>query len=196
MATLLNSALNAGNSDDRKKRNRILTPPGVASFITLKKPRAITEGAEERYSISIIFDKAAQARPEFSALEQAVDRAAKTRWPNKLPSNLQSPFHDGAEKADQYDGYKPGYIYISPWSKRQPGCIDGNRQTVIDFDEYYAGYIVRANVSPFAYDTAGKRGVLLILESVQFLKPGPRIDGSLPAIDQFPDDGEGQDEIV
>jgi Enterobacter phage Enc34, ssDNA-binding protein len=176
--------------------HQILTPPGVCSFPNLQKPRAIVEGADERYSLTIIFDKAAQKRPEFANLQKGIDDALRERWPNKLPTGLISPFHDGAEKAGQYEGYKAGDIFISPWTKQKPGCVNNRREDIIDWSEFYAGWIVRANVRPFAYDTAGKRGCSFFLETVQFLKPGPRLDGRKPANQSFPEDDEGEEEPV
>ena len=82
----------------------ILTPPGIASFLNLQKARPVVAGGEPAFSLTLIFDKAAQARPEFRALQQAIDAALKERWPGKLPVGLRSPFHDGAEKAGIYDG--------------------------------------------------------------------------------------------
>jgi len=169
----------------------VLTPPGTGSFLNLQKPRAIIEGGEERFSLSIIFSKKDQARPEFANLQKAVDEALRERWPNKLPVGLISPFHDGGEKAGQYEGYHNGDIFISPWTKSKPGCVNAQREDIIDFSEFYAGWIVRANVRPFAFDRAGKRGASFFLESVQFLKPGPRLDGRKAASESFPTDGEG-----
>ena len=174
----------------------ILTPPGVSSFLNLQKPRAIVEGGEPRYSLTLIFDKNAQKRPEFANLQKGIDEALRDFWPAKLPSGLISPFHDGQEKAGQYEGYHPGDIFISPWTKSAPGCVNNRREDIIDWSEFYAGWIVRANVRPFAYDRAGKRGCSFFLETVQFLKPGPRLDGRKPANQSFPDDDEGDEEPV
>ncbi len=179
---------------------QILTPPGVSSFLNLQKARAIVEGAEPRFSLTIIFDKAAQARPEFKALQVGIDEALREKWPTKLPQGLISPFHDGAEKAGVYEGYRNGDIFISPWTKNKPGCVNARKEDIIDWSEFYAGWIVRANVRPFAYDTAGKRGAALFLESVQFLKPGKRLDGRKAASESFPDDdlsgGAAEEEMV
>jgi len=169
---------------------QILTPKGVSSFINLQKPRAIVEGADERYSLSIIFDKAAQQTPEFANLQKGMDAAIKERWPSKVPPGLISPFHEGASKAGLYQGYNAGDIFISPWTKNKPGCVNSRKEDIIDWGEFYAGWIVRANVRPFAYDTAGKRGVSFFLETVQFVKPGPRLDGRKPAAESFPDDDD------
>jgi hypothetical protein len=184
----------ADTEDITMATHQILTPPGVGSFLNLQKARAIVEGAEPRFSLTIIFDKAAQKRPEFAALQKGIDEAIRERWPSKLPTGLISPLHDGAEKAGQYEGYKAGDIFISPWTKTKPGCVNNRREDIIDWSEFYAGWLVRANVRPFAYDTAGKRGCSFFLETVQFLKPGPRLDGRKPANQSFPQDDEGDEE--
>jgi hypothetical protein len=170
-----------------------LTPPGVASFLNLQKPRAIVDGGEPRFSLTLIFDKAAQARPEFRALQQGIDAALKERWPGKLPVGLMSPFHDGAEKAEKYDGYKPGDIFISPWTKDKPPVVNAQRQDLLDFSEVWAGWIARAHVRPFSYDRAGKRGCSFFLDDVQFLRPGKRLDGRKHPSESYPDDDEGEE---
>jgi Protein of unknown function (DUF2815) len=173
----------------------VLTPPGIISFMNLVKPRAVVDGGEERYSCVLIFDKAAQARPEFKALEKAIDEALRKQWPNKLPPGLRSPFRDGAEKADVYEGYHPGDIFISPWSKMKPGVVDAQRVDILDWGDYYPGWTARANVRPFAYDQGGNRGCGLSLDNVQMLRPGKRLDGRKAASESFPDDSEGEEPI-
>ena len=174
----------------------ILTPPGSASFLNLQKPRAVVVGGEPRFSLTIIFNKEQQARPEFKKLQMGIDAALKEKWPAKLPPNLKSPFHDGMEKEGQYSGYHAGDIFISPWSKNQPGAINARKEDIIDWSEFYAGWLVRANVRPFAYDQGGNKGCGLFLDSVQFLKPGPRLDGRKPATESFPDDEFSGEEMV
>jgi hypothetical protein len=173
----------------------ILTPPGVASFLNLQKPRAVVTGGELRYSLTLIFDKAAQARPEFKLLQQGIDEALRERWPSRLPVGLKSPFHDGLEKEDQYDGYKAGDIFISPWSKDKPGAVNARKEDIIDWSEFFAGWLARANVRPFAYDQGGNKGCGLFLDSVQFLRPGPRLDGRRAASESFPDDADSEEMV-
>ena len=176
---------------------KILTPPGVASFMNLTKPRAAALGAEPRYSMVLIFDKKAQATPEFRALQAGVEKAIAEKWPGKKPFGLASPFRDGAEKEGQYEGYHAGDIFISPWSKTQPGVVDRKKQSIIDWSEIYSGWTARANVRPFGYEQAGKKGVAFLLDNVQFLKPGERLDGRGSAENAFPDDQtEDEDELI
>jgi hypothetical protein len=174
----------------------ILTPIGIASFINLKEPRAAVPGGELRFKLNIIFDKVAQNSKFFKALEEGIDEAIKTRWPHKPPPGLRSPFREAGEKEGQYEGYKKGDIFISPWSKMKPGVVDINRQDIIDFSEIYAGWTCRANVRPFVYENTGNRGCNFTLDSVQFLRPGKRLDGRKAAAESFPDDQEMEDERV
>lgn len=168
----------------------VMTPIGIASFITLKEPRAIVEGNEPRFSITLIFDKAAQNTKQFKELEEAIEQALMQKWPNKAtrPRDLRSPFRDGGEKEGIYEGYKRGDIFINPWSQKKPGVVDINRQDLLDLDDVFAGWTARANVRPFAYDRAGKRGVGLFLDNVQFLREGKRLDGRKAASESYPDD--------
>jgi hypothetical protein len=175
---------------------KILTPPGTASFMNLTKPRAAAVGGEPRYSIVLIFDKKAQATPEFRALQAGVEKAIQDKWPGKKPNGLASPFRDGAEKEGDYEGYKAGDIFISPWSKEKPGAVDKARDSILDWSDIYAGWTARANVRPFGYEQAGKRGVGFLLDNVQFLKPGPRLDGRGSAENAFPNDQPEEDDEI
>ena len=176
---------------------KILTPPGIASFMNLVKPRAAAVGAEPRYSIVLIFDKKAQATPEFRELQAGVERAINEKWPGKKPVGLASPFRDGAEKEGDYEGYHMGDVFISPWSKEKPGVVDRKRDSILDWSEIYSGWTARANVRPFGYEIAGKRGVAFLLDNVQFLKSGPRLDGRGSAENAYPDDqSEEEDELI
>lgn len=188
---------NMDTKDIAMTTRAILTPAGVTSFLNLAKPRAVVLGGEERFSLNLIFDKAAQHSAAYQELQKACDEAIKERWPGKVPPGLRSPFRDAGEKEGTYDGYVKGDVFIAPWSKNKPGCVNRERQEILDFSEFYAGWTARAFVRPFAYETSGNRGVGMFLDVVQFLKPGKRLDGRKNATEAFPDDqAEDEDERV
>ena len=54
-----------------------VSPVGVLSFPHLFTPRAPSPGAEERYSVSIIFDADGQASEAFDQMKRAAMAAAK-----------------------------------------------------------------------------------------------------------------------
>ncbi len=164
----------------------LITPFGILSFPTLFVPRAPVEGAEPRYSLTLVFDKVQQATAEYKTLRDAVAACAREKWGNKVPSNLRSPFRDASEK--DYAGYEDGFIFINAWTKTAPGLVGPNREDIHDPNDIWAGQLARASVKPFAYDTSGNRGIGLSLQNVQIGKfDMPRLDGRVAASKAFDD---------
>jgi hypothetical protein len=164
--------------------SHLLTPKAVLSFPVLFSPKPRVQG-EPVYSCALLFGPAAQKTPEYKALQQSVTDAAKGMFGDKVNmKSLTLPFHDAGEK--EYSGYNAGDVYISPWSKQRPSVVDRRKQEVIDPSEVYAGQIVIANVTAFAWSNTGKKGVsfglnhLLIWDAT-----APRIDGRVNADKAF-----------
>lgn len=160
------------------------TPFGVLSFPHLFEARAPAPNAEPRFSVTLIFDKQAQATPEFKAMKQAAAKVAKEKWGDKMPAGLRSPFRDASEK--EYDGYEDGSVFISAWTKNKPGVIDGSLQTCMPAD-VWAGQLARASIRFFAYDTSGNKGIGVGLNNVQVdtATDMPRLDGRKSAASEF-----------
>lgn len=170
---------------------QINTPNGTLSFPQLFSPRARAEGAEPVYSCSILFDSITQQTVEFKALQKACLDVAQEKWGSNIgKGQVMYPFRDGSQK--EYNGYGPGVMYISPWSKQKPGIVGPRLEDILMPDEVYAGQLVRANVTPYAWVNSGKKGVSFALNSLQLVdKTKERIDGRLPANKVFTaiDDG-------
>jgi hypothetical protein len=174
----------------------INTPYATLSFANIFTPRPRAEGGEPVYSCSLIFDLKQQKSPAYKALQQACIDAAKKEWGDNV--NLKAigmPFKDAGEKT--YDGYHPGDIYISPWSKNKPGVVDKDREDILLKEEVWSGQLVRANVSPFAWTHTGKKGVSFGLNHIQVIQSEgrPRLDGRPTASSAF-DDGAVEKENV
>lgn len=163
----------------------LITPVGVICFPTLFEARAAVTGQEPRFNLILLFDEAAQKTAEFKALQDEIMVAAKEKFGAKLPGNLRMPIRKAEEKED-YEGFEPGKVFISPWTKQRPGLVDGNNQEIHTKDEVWAGQLGRAYIRPFGYDTSGNKGVGLMLEHVQIVKKNmPRIDGRKAATAVF-----------
>ena len=164
------------------------SPIGRISFPHLFTPRAPSVGADERYSLSLIFDEEAQASPEYKAMKKTVLEVAEEKWGAKTKEMLQKgqiylPFRDAGEK--EYAGYEAGKVFISPWSKQKPDVIDGRLQDVIESD-VYPGCKGRITYNPFAWEVSGKRGVSIGLNNVQISDfSSPRLDGHKAGKDDF-----------
>ena len=161
------------------KVNKLTTPEFRASFPALFKAQSFN-GGKEKFSVVMIFPKST----DLSALKAAAKAAAVAKWPTQLPTNLRSPFRDGADKGD-LDGFGPDTIFITATTLRKPGVVDRQLNHIIDPQNLYAGCYCRATIAAFAYDQAGNKGVSFGLQNVQFLRDGDSLAGGIPAEDDF-----------
>lgn len=169
---------------------RVITPEAILSYPHLFEPNAMDDGAEPKYSACFVFP----ADADLKELKAAALEAAQEKWGSKAAKmirdgKLRMPFRtDGEEK-----GYPEGSTFINCRSNRRPGIVstvpdpkNGGKPSVItDDEEVYAGCIVRASVTAFAYDVNGNRGVSFALGNVQKIRDGERLDGRVSAEDEF-----------
>src|SRR5215467_3808953 len=169
------------------------TPIGILSFPVLFTPRPVVPGGEPRFSINLLFDQAAQKTTEWAAMKRAVAQTIDDEWGSGKSQDaafikrLKLPFL--ACKDQPYDGYDiPGGMFIRPWTKNKPGVVDAARQEITVPGDVWAGQVVRATVSPFAYEQTGNRGVSFGLANVQICRTDTRrLDGRRAAKDDFDD---------
>jgi hypothetical protein len=168
---------------------KVITPEATLSYPALFVPKDTPSG-EARYSCALIFDRGADLRP----LEAAIREAAAERWATRAPAmfkagQLRWPLRDGAEKESQ--GYGPGTTFLNCSTNSPPGIVsryagaDGRPLPITDPGEIYAGCRVRASLIAFAYDRNGNRGCSFLLNNLQKLGDGPRLDGRQAAEDEF-----------
>lgn len=172
----------------------VRTPIGILSFPSVFTPKPRAQGGEPVYQINLLFDQKAQKTQEWADLKRAVAEVIDTEWgqgksqDKAFVSRLRLPFRRCQEKS--YKGYDiEGGIYIAPWTKQRPGVVDARRQEIMAPEDIWAGQLARATVSPFAYDQSGNKGVNFALNNVQIIAKGSeRLDGRVPADQDFPDD--------
>ena len=171
--------------------NAINTPYATLSFQNIFTPRPRVESGPPVYSCSLIFDPAQQKSPQYKALQDACIQAARKEFGDNVNlKSIKMPFRDAGEKS--YDGYHAGHTYISPWSKNKPGVVDVNRQDILLPEEIWSGQLVRANLTPFAWNHSGSgKGVSFGLNHIQIIQSEgrQRLDGRPTAKSAF-DDGE------
>lgn len=163
----------------------VMTPRARVSFPNLfkpSKPKGAPAEQEEKYSVTLLFDKG----EDLSKLKKACADAAKEKWGDSVPANLRSPFRDQGEK--EFDGYVPGAIFINISSKQKPGVVDASVQDILDESEVYAGCYGRATVRAYAYGGKGTTfapGVALGLQNFQKLEDGESLAGRVKPEDEF-----------
>ena len=185
------------------------TPRAVMSFPHLFSPRAASPGQEEKYSVTLIFDKAAQETPQYKRMRSEVLRAAKEKWGDKATDmikngQLRVPFRSGSEKSE-YAGYDDDSVFINMTSKQKPDVLDGFLSDVLPSD-CYPGMIGMATYNIYVYVNQS-RGVGIGLQNCQIISfDAPRLDGKKKGNQDFDalDDGgiaagvpgEGNDELA
>ena len=171
---------------------RIKTPKFRVAFPSVFEAADPFGSGKPKFSITMLFEDGT----DLSSLKTAAKQAVVEKWPDatKRPKSLVSPFKDGNEKSD-WDGYE-GATYIKASSKLRPGIIDKSGRTLTEDSEFYAGCYAVATVIPFAYDTAGNRGVSFLLGNVMKVDEGEPFGGRRNAETDFADDIEEKPEEV
>lgn len=168
------------------KTKGLITPEATLSYPHLFTPVAVNEGDDPKYSASFIFSPEAQGTEEYQHLKAAAIAVAMEKWGDKTvdmikKGKLRMPFRDDVEDK----GYPEGSTFIGARSKHAPGLVAWNLEPISDENELYPGAIVRAQLSAFAYDVSGNRGVSFGLDNIQKLRDGERLDGRIAAKNAF-----------
>jgi len=161
-----------------KERNpRLIVGPFVGHFVRVFEPEENRLGGEPKYSLTMVFPN----EESVAALKQAAKTVAVAKWGATLPAKMSSPFHssdaataNGSVPATDW-GFGKGTVYIKARSKFKPGLAKLEGENVVELinpGELYGGCTCKAEVSMFAYDTAGNKGVSCQLENVLKIADG------------------------
>lgn len=171
---------------------KVITPVARLSFPALFEPKAMEPGQEPKYSATLLFPLDA----DLSALKKAAAAAAEEKFGAKAKDLIKAgkikwPIKDQADKS-HLQGYTEG-SFIAARSSAKPGVVNAALQPIIDPADVFAGVLVRASVSAYAYDhPVGGKGVSFSLNNVMVVRDdGVRFDGrSSPDQDfaEFKDD--------
>lgn len=155
------------------------------SYVQVFEPKAAQEGAQPKYSVSLIIPKSNKA--EVDKIKKAIDQAieeGKSKWGNKIPKNLKTPLRDGDEEREGRAEYE-NCFFINASSFNRPGVVDSALNPIIDKDEFYSGCYGRASVNFYAFDRNGNRGTAAGLNNLQKQKDGENLSGGASAAEDF-----------
>lgn len=158
------------------------------SYANLFTPKAANEGAEEKYSVSLLIDK--EDTDTVEIIKHAIKNAAEAGVANfggKVPKTYKQPLRDGDEKeqAEYQDHY-----FINANSKIKPRVVgtlmDPETKKAIDLteDEVYSGCYANVSVNFYSYNVSGNKGIAAGLGNVQKIKDGERLGGALAAVEE------------
>jgi hypothetical protein len=168
------------------EETKLFTPNGRASFVRIFQPdvKKQSDGSEKTtYSMTLIFPEPGQISPEdagkgiqpvgaeqIQAIAAMIKAAARVKWGDKIPANLEVPLQPKAkqvnnETGERYAGYEgEGYILKCKADRAQPPVKLPNKQFITqESGLFYSGAWCRALVSAWAWefkdDGITKRGV-------------------------------------
>lgn len=164
------------------------------SYVTLFQPRAIAEGQEEKYSVSVIISK--DDKKTLDAFNKALNAAyvagaEKLGKNGKVPplASVKSPLRDGdIDRADD-EAYANSF-FINCNSKQRPQVVDANLQAIIDPLEVKSGDYGRVSINLYAFSMNGNKGIAAGLGNVQKLEDGEPLGSVVPASNDFGDDND------
>jgi len=167
---------------------KLRTPKFRVNFPKVFEPEAYGENTKKKYSLTMLFDLEdintdPDQKKKYAALVKAAEEAVKAKWGGKIPKNLRNPFLDAGEY--DYEGYEEGMKFIRASSMYQPGLVDQNLEDIIAQADFYSGCYAHADVTLYAYDVKGNRGVAFGLRDVQKIADGEPLGGHGNAKDSF-----------
>lgn len=187
---------------DKKQKVKIITPEFRGSYANLVKPRAIEEGQEPKYSITIVLKK---KDPETIALIKKLEAAFNVAMIEKLGKAIpfaackHYPIKDGNKPNEdgEVSEITKGCWTFAASNKFKPGVIDKNGNKLFSEDDLYSGAWYRASISAWAWKHAtGGKGVSVNLDSLMKIKDDGRYGGGSNPEQDFEDhiDSSGEED--
>lgn len=166
-----------------------------ASYVTLLQPKPPfnTPNGEPKYSMTVLVPKTnTQAKAQIdAAIQAAIEAGVNSKWNGQRPPMPAICVHDG-------DGPRPsdgqpfgpeckGHWVFTASSKadRPPFVVDANVQKIINPAEIYSGMYCNVNISFYAYNNSGKKGIGCGLNGVQKTRDGEPLGGGVTAEEAF-----------
>lgn len=163
------------------------------SYCNLFQPKAPFSNpqGEPKYSVTVLVPKTNTAAKAVidNAIAQAIDAGVSSKWNGVRPPQPAICVHDG-DGPRPSDGSAFGEECKGCWvftasTKQPPFVVDEYVQNIIDPTKVYSGMWGNVNVTFFAYNNAGKKGIGCGLNGVQKIRDGEALGGHITAQEAF-----------
>lgn len=163
------------------------------SYCNLFQPKAPFNNpqGEPKYSVTVLVPKTNTTAKAVidSAIAQAIDAGVSSKWNGVRPPQPAICVHDG-DGPRPSDGSAFGEECKGCWvftasTKQPPFVVDEYVQNIIDPTKVYSGMWGNVNVTFFAYNNAGKKGIGCGLNGVQKIRDGETLGGQITAQEAF-----------
>lgn len=157
------------------------------------KPPYNNPQGDPKFSTTVLLSKANVAAKAAidAAINAAINTGISAKWNGAKPPMLAICVHDG-DGPRPSDGEPFGAECKGMWvftasckPDRPPFVVDGNVQPVIQQSEIYSGVFGNVNVSFFAYNSGGKKGIGCGLNGFQKTRDGEPLGNSVSAAEAF-----------
>lgn len=165
---------------------KIVTGKVRFSYVNVWEPTSMQEGQPKKYNMAILIDKNDKATLDKinAAIEEAKKSKASEWCKNGKWIKLAMPLRDGDEEKPENPEYA-GKMFVNAKSSRMPGIVDKQNQPVIDHSMIYSGCYGRVQLSFYAFDVTGNKGVAVGLENIQTFNEGESLGGGASAEEVF-----------
>lgn len=163
------------------------------SYCNLFQPKAPFNNpqGEPKYSVTVLVPKTNTTAKAVidNAIAQAIDAGVSSKWNGVRPPQPAICVHDG-DGPRPSDGSSFGEECKGCWvftasTKQPPFVVDEYVQNIIDPTKVYSGMWGNVNVTFFAYNNAGKKGIGCGLNGVQKIRDGEALSGQITAQEAF-----------
>lgn len=163
------------------------------SYCNLFQPKAPFNNpqGEPKYSVTVLVPKTNTAAKAVidNAISQAIDAGVSSKWNGVRPPQPSICVHDG-DGPRPSDGSAFGEECKGCWvftasTKQPPFVVDEYVQNIIDPTKVYSGMWGNVNVTFFAYNNAGKKGIGCGLNGVQKIRDDEALGGQITAQEAF-----------
>lgn len=180
------------------------------SYCHLFTPEAVSDGADKKYSVSVIIPKTNTQL--IAGIKQCINAAYQqglaSRWKGRKPAVWKNPLRDGDTERPDDESYANSY-FINVTSRTKPGIVkrmtvggESKLVEVTDEEEVYSGCYGYVSVNFFPFANAGNNGVACGLNNVLKTKDGEFLGGRTSAqndfgalLDDLPGEQEAEDDL-
>lgn len=168
-------------------KTKVVTGVVRLSYANVWEPKAINEGQQPKYSVSLIIPKS--DTETIAKINAAVDAAIEEgigkfggKKPNK--ASLKLPLRDGDTEREDDEAYAGSY-FINANSNTAPQIVDMKVQPILERGEVYSGVYARVSVNFYAFNSSGNKGIACGLGNIQKVRDGEPLGGKSKAEDDF-----------
>lgn len=168
-------------------KTKVVTGVVRLSYANVWEPKAINEGQQPKYSVSLIIPKS--DTETIAKINAAVDEAIEEgigkfggKKPNK--ASLKLPLRDGDTEREDDEAYAGSY-FINANSNTAPQIVDMKVQPILERGEVYSGVYARVSVNFYAFNSSGNKGIACGLGNIQKVRDGEPLGGKSKAEDDF-----------